>query len=79
MAYLNKKDYLYTENDPQASKEDTLSLLDRVTEQNELLKNIKKEFPLNEDLNIGGTKLAINVFHEIDNKKYDYNLSWQIL
>lgn len=75
MAYLNKKDYLYTENDPQASKEDTLSLLDRVTEQNELLKNIKKEFPLNEDLNIGGTKLAINVFHEIDNKKYDYNLS----
>lgn len=75
MAYLNKKDYLYTDNDPQASKEDTLSLLDRVTEQNELLKNIKKEFPLNEDLNIGGTKLAINVFNEIDNKKYDYNLS----
>lgn len=75
MAYLDKKDYLYTENDPQASKEDTLSLLDRVTEQNELLKNIKKEFPLNEDLNIGGTKLAINVFNEIDNKKYDYNLS----
>lgn len=75
MAYLNKKDYLYTDNDPKASKEDTLSLLDRVTEQNELLKNIKKEFPLNEDLNIGGTKLAINVFNEIDNKKYDYNLS----
>lgn len=75
MAYLKQKDYLYTKNDPKASKEDTLSLLDQVTEQNELLENIKKEFPLNEDLNIGGTKIAINVFNEIDNKKYDYNLS----
>lgn len=30
MAYLKQKDYLYTKNDPEASKEDTLSLLDQV-------------------------------------------------
>ncbi|EKK20741.1 hypothetical protein B808_106 [Fructilactobacillus florum 8D] len=75
MKYIKQENYSYKANDSSATKEDTLSLLDQVTEQKELLQNIKEEFPLNENLNIDGTEPAINLFNEIDNKKYDYDLS----
>jgi hypothetical protein len=74
MKYLRDTKYVYKNNDPKASKEETLSLLDKVTEQKELLEDIKNEFPLNENLTIGGTKDAIITFNSIDNKKYDFDL-----
>ena len=79
MKYLKQRNFFYTKDSQKASKEEILSLLDKVTDEDDIIKGVKQYFPLNEDLNIAGSKEAIDIFNEIDNRKYDYDLSLKLL